>query len=200
MEEVFNKWAAEKLSFADLVRREAAAFGQAHSRNLWNAVKKMLAGGVSALSLDDLMSETNVLNTMLGHLFSEHGIPKDDHFKTSLRFFEWEGLMEVPSVRISAYLFAAIARKAAAGQRRPPSSGMINDVRLLSSYLPYVDAMFIDNECAALLAERPLTTDLSYRAQIFSLNTREQFIAYLDSLEKAAESAFVDGAREIYGI
>lgn len=197
--ESFRVWATEKLTFEQLVDREARAFGQQHLANFRSLCSRMLIGGLDALSLDDLMGETNVLNVLLGQVFERQGVPRDEHFKLSQEFFAWEGLAQVPAVQISAYLFAALARKAAAGQRRLPSSGMVNDVRLLSSYLPYVDAVFIDRECAALLSEEPLATDLSYRARVFSVNTRQQFLDYLVGLERNASPQIAEIAREIYG-
>ena len=46
----------------------------------------------------------------------------------------------------------------------------MNDVRTISTYAPYVDAMFVDNECAAFLAEKPLSTDLNSKRR-FSHST-----------------------------
>ena len=42
--------------------------------------------------------------------------------------------------------------RVAGGQRRV-TRGFMNDVRAISTYAPYVDAMFIDRECADLLGE-----------------------------------------------
>jgi hypothetical protein len=52
-------------------------------------------------------------------------------------------------------MFAAIAHRAANGQRKPPNRGMANDIGVVSTLLPYCDAMFIDNGCLSLLQNIP---------------------------------------------
>jgi len=65
---------------------------------------------------------------------------------------------------------------------------MMNDVRAISTYAPYVDAMFVDRECAALLAEHRLAQDLEYKARIFSLTNGQAFLDYLAEIEAATPS------------
>lgn len=123
--------------------------------------------------------------------------------KASDQVFKFWELARVPVVTrssISAYLLAALARKMSAGQRRPPSQGMLNDIKAISTYAPYVDAMFLDNECAALLAEEPLRSDLQLKARIFCLNSGDAFLDYLTSLEKEASAEVRKYAGEIYGL
>ena len=79
---------------------------------------------------------------------------------------------KIPFVKISSLLLTGIARKALSGQVEPPDQGMANDLFIISHYLPYCDAMFIDNECAALLSENPIRAQLNeYGSKMFSLNT-----------------------------
>ncbi len=47
----------------------------------------------------------------------------------------------------------------------------MNYVRAIATDAPYVHAMFVDRECAALLAEIPLAQDLNYKAHISRLQT-----------------------------
>ena len=55
----------------------------------------------------------------------------------------------------------------------------MNDVRAISTYAPYVDAMFVDRECAELLGEGRLRDELEYKARIFSFADTQAFIDYL---------------------
>jgi hypothetical protein len=84
------------------------------------------------------------------------------------------------------------------GQRHI-NRGMMNDVRAIASYAPYVDAMFVDRECAALLAELPLAQDLKYKARIFSLTNGQDFLEYLAEIEAATPSEVREQAARIYG-
>lgn len=52
----------------------------------------------------------------------------------------WENLSQANTLsRSYATLLEAL---------KPPTRGFMNDVRAISAYAPYVDAMFVDNECA----------------------------------------------------
>lgn len=76
----------------------------------------------------------------------------------------------------------------------------MNDVRAISAYAPYVDAMFVDNECSALLAEEPLLSELDYKARIFSLSRGDEFLQYLAEMEEATPVEVRDYAARIYGV
>ena len=76
---------------------------------------------------------------------------------------------------------------------------MMNDVRAIAVYAPYVDAMFVDRECAALLAEPPLA-DLNYKARVFSLSNGQAFLDYLAEMEAATLPEVRQQAARIYGV
>jgi hypothetical protein len=75
----------------------------------------------------------------------------------------------------------------------------LNDVRTIATVLPYCDAVFIDNEIAGLLADEPLRTRIDFDTKVFSQNTRDAFIDYLDELLAAAPDGHVDLVRDVYG-
>ena len=93
-----------------------------------------------------------------------------------------------------------MARRAVQGQKTIVNKGLMNDVRAISCYAPYVDAMFIDKECAQLLRERPLIDDLEYKVRIFSLVQPDAFLSYLDEIENATPPAVREFAARIYGV
>jgi hypothetical protein len=128
------------------------------------------------------------------------GYAADNALGVVLRFLFSDAAYDAPANDISALLMAAIARKAASGQRRPPSPGMWNDVTAIASFLPYCDVMFLDNECAGLLREEPLRTKLApFGTRIFSSKTGEAFLAYLAGLEEEAGPDHVRLVAEVYG-
>jgi hypothetical protein len=136
---------------------------------------------------------------MLSSAFRRAGVAEADVGREVLRFWEWDRNLEQPHHRISAYMFAAIGRRVVNGQRRV-NRGMMNDVRAIGTYAPYVDAMFVDRECAALLAEYPLTQDLNYKARIFSLTNGQAFLDCLAEIEAATPPEVREQAARIYGI
>ena len=105
-----------------------------------------------------------------------------------------------PANSISALLMAALARKAASGQRKAPRGGAWNDIKAISTYLPYCDAVFIDDQFAGLLREEPLRSRLAvYQPRIFSNQNRGGFLDWLRRLELDAEPAHIAKVLEVYG-
>jgi len=76
---------------------------------------------------------------------------------------------------------------------------MTNDIAMISSLLPYCDALFIDNECHTYLNEKPLCDELNYGAKIFSPNNKEEFMEYLNSIESGMPKEHLDKVSEVYG-
>jgi len=201
--EIVKIWSETKLPFAETLRRELEAFG--HGRI--GALKHVMAVLDRPESSEDISAWMDAAQHSVLREFSElrsilekAGIDPETARNEVIRFWFWSGNWMQPFHRISAYMFAALARKIAAGQKRLPSRGFMNDVNAVAAYAPYVDAMFIDNECAALLGEAPLKDDLKFRAEIFSLNTRDRFLKYLSDIEEATPSDVRDYAIKIYGI
>jgi hypothetical protein len=96
-------------------------------------------------------------------------------------------------------LFAAFARKAASGQRRPAGGGTLNDVKTVATVMPACDAMFVDNEVAGLLQEEPLRSRIDFGTLVFSQRTKDEFLIYLDQIRASASDDHVAAVREVYG-
>ncbi|MYA17205.1 MAG: hypothetical protein F4238_08745 [Gemmatimonadetes bacterium] len=114
----------------------------------------------------------------------ERGVPEETRRQEAERFLQSEAALSAPENHLGALLFAALGRRAASGQKRVPDRGTLNDIKFISAYLPYCDAMFIDNEFAQLLSEQPVASEVeSYPTRIFSTRSRDDFLAYLGTLE-----------------
>ena len=76
---------------------------------------------------------------------------------------------------------------------------MRSDVRMISSLLPYCDAMFVDRECHGLLANIPVSHRPNYGCRVFSLTNRDEFLEYLRAIESAASADHLAMVAEVYG-
>jgi hypothetical protein len=92
-----------------------------------------------------------------------------------------------------------LSKKAASGQNRIPNQGTANDVEIVSTLLPYCDAMFVDNECSALLHDIPKSHKLPYPCRVFCKNTGADFIRYLTEIRDSATPAHLAILEEVYG-
>ena len=180
--QLWEKWASRgPIPFDDRFEEErrgvaAAALGP-HRKPLWLA---------------------QLMRWLDGRL-KEHGVREETRLEEAERFLHSEAALSAPENHLGSVLFAGLARRAALGQKCV-SRGTPNDIKFISAYLPYCDAMFIDNEFAQLLSEPPVapkTTD--YPTRIFSTRNRDDFLAYLDALEAEAAPAHVDLVKRTYG-
>lgn len=202
MDSLIAGWAAEKPGFEAVLEREQAAFGSSRRDALVHFAKRVeesIAAGDMMAALNASQQWVCIEFEMLRYVFRKAGVAEENLTKEIIAFWEWPRNREQPGGRIFSYLLAALARKVASGQRKV-TPGFLNDVRAISTYAPFVDAMFLDNECASLLGEAPLRDDLTYRARIFSLNTQGEFLAYLAEIEAATPGEVRDYAARIYGI
>lgn len=134
----------------------------------------------------------------LDGLFREAGIPDDERLEKSWQCLESEEFGEVPFIKISSHIFAALARRAALGQR-PPGRAPFNDVDAIAAYYPSCDAMFLDKEMEALLKEPPLRSALDFGGKVFSLRSKDEFLDYLDDIERSTPEKHFQTVREVYG-
>ena len=133
-------------------------------------------------------------------LLRKSGVSEDKLTEKIREFWHWERNKEQPNGKILSYLFAALAAQFASGRKKKPSAGLMNDISAISTYVPYVDAMFVDNECAELLRHKRCQAELSYRAKIFCLNESGAFITYLQNIIANTPADVRSFASIIYGI
>jgi hypothetical protein len=129
----------------------------------------------------------------------EAGFSPADALRRRSEFLQSGACRRLPASRLSGLLYARLAHEAKNNRKKPLSRGMANDVFAISLYLPYMDAMFIDNECRRLLTDKMVTSRLSFSTRIYALSNKADFLKYLDDLETADSSEHLKAAREVYG-
>ena len=108
-------------------------------------------------------------------------------------------IADAPFVKLQSLMFAAIAMRAAQGQKEPPNEGTTTDIDTVAHLLPYCDAMFMDNGCRSLLLDVPTPLRPPEMAKVFSLNVKAQFLDYLRSIRDGISAEHVRAIREVYG-
>lgn len=126
------------------------------------------------------------------------GVSEEKALEKALEFIQSDAAMDAPYNTIYALLMAALATKAAAGQKKV-GRGTSNDLDLLSTVLPYVDAIYTDDQFAGLLQEEPVSTRLPSDALVFSNRTRREFLDYLDQLREEIPTVHKGRVTEVYG-
>lgn len=201
--ELMDNWRARELGFDDVLHIELNGYHYSRIealRAFREQYERAEAAGDFMAIMDQSMSRICRELSMLDRLFRQVGIPEQSHDIARDSFWQWERNSEMRFGRIVAYMFAALAGQVKAGRKKSVSAGFMNDVEAVAAYAPFVDAMFIDKECALLLTQGRPGRELDFRARIFSLTNREEFLAYLRQLEADASDEMRRYAKVIYGI
>lgn len=204
---IFERWRKEKgRKFEEWEMEEAVGFGKAVWENFINFSKRSLVvrqkfAQTGKIEIDDVFPplSNDILHDMMREL---HGrkIEGEKAIQKIGGYFNSKHVLQVPTIKITSMLFAAIARKAAAGQVNPPSRGVFTDVNAIASFLPYCAALFVDNENAAYLKEAPLKDEIiKYPAKVFSTSAKSEFLDCLDNILKEADAEHMKMVREVYG-
>jgi hypothetical protein len=108
-------------------------------------------------------------------------------------------MSDVPSLRIDAAMWAALADEIVSGRAARPSRGMAYDILAIAHFLPYCDAMFVDSQCARLLTSDPVQERLPSHGRIFSIRAQDEFLDFLDDIERDAPAGHDELVRRVYG-
>ncbi len=111
-------------------------------------------------------------------------LPTSDPNSKAREFFSSPQFATVPAVRINAIMRAAMAIKSLDSDRRP-KPGDQYDVKVISSYMPYCDAMLIDGEMRSLATDGKSQLDKLYGTNLFSGKTLHELGEWLDDVEES---------------
>lgn len=162
------------------------------------AVEQMLAGETppgEAFRNQTIQSTffPGILRTL-----ERNGVSEDRSWERALEFLGSDAAMSAPYNEIYSLLMAALARKAASGQKKV-GRGTMNDIDILSMVLPYVDAVFTDDQFAGLMQEAPLPDRLPSQAGVFSNRTRDDFMDFLEDLRQEVPQEHEELVQDVYG-
>lgn len=217
LKESFEHWQRESgKRFEDWYRAELAGFVPAVIRTLQkdlltrgNVIRRLAShagsgseqsAGITPLDLGTLLPGLPYrLLHMLLELFRKHTADETQAVLSALEYLRTADFECLPFLRISSLLLAALARRAAAGQRRPPNRGMINDIQMVSVLMPYCDAIVVDKELHSLLCERDVQSRLAVPTRVFSPRNIDAFLTLLEETCNACTSEHRAIINQIYG-
>lgn len=202
---IFERWREEGgKTFKDFMIEETRGFGKdvwqvftKHAKRQAELPEKYLKTG--KLDLEDVFPPQT--NDLLNDMFSEvtkREITGEEALNKMNEYFNSEDILIVPSMKIHSMLLASIARQATLGRVHPPSKGIFTDIEAISDFLPFCDAMFIDNENANLLTTNPIKKELNFPTLIFSVKTKDRFMEYLDSIQNNASPEHIKLVKDMH--
>jgi hypothetical protein len=176
---VFRGWEVTARSIDQIYCDELEAFGRHMVRKYHRYLKAAVEG---KSTLDDLIEPVWEEIGIVRNALETCGVLKSESIAEMVTFMLSPSAANIPANRLSAALYAYEARKMAGGMARPKPS-MWLDIEMLSTVLPYCDAVLIEGHFAeALRATRRFQPDECREVKVFSTRELPDFVRYLDEL------------------
>jgi hypothetical protein len=169
---------------------------QEDQQKMIQAMSKAMRGEIPPLSAVLPSPSTRMLE-MLKHIFEMEAAPAPA--VAVKEFLESSLTNQLPFNVIESLMFASLSQRAASGQKKMPDQGTLNDISVVSTLLPYCDAMFVDDGCRALLHDIPKEYKLPYPCAVFSKNNSQDFLVYLRSIRVSVTPEHLEIMRDAYG-
>ena len=122
--------------------------------------------------------------------FEKGEIDIQNRLNRIIQFFNSKYYYEVPCEYISSGLFAALKQKVKNGhyvneeKAEKKLSGIFYDIRFISIYAPYCDAMFIDNPMIDLVKGPKLNLEERFNTIFFARKNWDEFMDYLTKIKE----------------
>ncbi|WP_413288381.1 hypothetical protein [Bdellovibrio sp. HCB337] len=125
----------------------------------------------------------------------------EERMKRLNEFMSIDCLEKVPFIRIYTSLMATIAVKVSSGGMKKENiePSFFNDILMISSILPFCDAIFLERQMAGFLRESPLNQVIDKMPRIFSSSNKNEFFEYLQAIEGDASKEHIMAVEEVYG-
>jgi hypothetical protein len=160
-----------------------------------------LAHGDFAATIDSPIA-AQVVEHML------HWLPEDqplgDKLNRCVEFFKSEHFKKVPMLWVESHMFAtlkAMVKRGAYANReeaRRRLNGVFEDIKHIALYAPYCSAFFMDQPMAELVRQPSVNLEQRYDVRVFSLNSQDAFLAWLDGLEAGMSQEHKEGIAAAY--
>jgi hypothetical protein len=179
----FDTWAATSSTFQQDVQLELRCDADSYMQHYVDYVKRSVSGDATAF-----------LNANENSMMVESLLRYHDKQPASLRmqriqaFFQSDYFFNVPEARIGSEFFALLRHRLREGKyknkekNRDRFGGLFYDVRFISTYAPYCDAMVVDNLMFEWATDPLIDLPKRFGVRLFSRRNWNDFLSYLDEL------------------
>lgn len=183
---LFDGWERLTTTFEEDLQEEYTASVKKHFTEFLSYVERVRSG--DPMAWWDSSIASMVVENMLRVL--PRDLPIQDKLQQCDEYFRSSHYLEAPFHWIRAHIFATlkvmVKEDRSYANRNKASDrlkGFFYDVDHIATYAPYVDAILTDKPMAELVARRSVALEARYGVRVFSLNTWDDFMAWLDDVE-----------------
>ena len=181
--DAFDAWATTPSTFEEDVQMELRSYAESYINHYVDYVKGIADGDSTAF----LTANENSM--MVESLLRYHNKqPAPLRMQRIQAFFQSEYFSNVPEARIGSELFALLRLRLRRREyknmekNRDRFSGLFYDIRFISAYAPYCDAMVVDNLMFQWATDPLIDLPKRFGVHLFSRRNWSEFLAYLADL------------------
>ncbi len=180
----FPSWRSSSATFDEHVQLEMQDTAKFYIKFYLEFLARIGTGDYDALFYSPVISK--IVQDMINILPRDQAL--EERISTIKKFFASEHFFNIPKEYISSRMFAALRDQvkngAFANQDEAFSrlSGFFQDVKHISTYAPYVDAIVVDQPMASILNDGRVDVTGRYGTRVFSLNNWDQLMEWLQLL------------------
>lgn len=184
--DLFPSWAARASTFETDVQEELKGGADSYVKLYVEYVKRIANGDFMAM-MNSTVDSQIVENLM--HYDAEH-VPAPRRLQRIMAFFESENFANVPVERISAEFFALLRKSVRNGayvsreKALKRFKGIFYDVRFISTYAPYCDAMVVDAVMHRWAIDPLIDLPGRFGTRFFSRANWQEFDRYLEAVAR----------------
>lgn len=197
---VLDQWQVSAQTFGEAVALEIHDAGRQYVDTYATMLRRYADGDLGAAINSPLIAK--VMEHMM-HWLPED-LPPPERVRRCIEFFQSQHFAEVPNEWLSSHMFAAMREMVKRGtfsnrgEARQRLSGVFEDIKHISLYAPYCDAIVIDKFMADLVSQPTVNLPKRYGLKVFSLSNWEALLGWLDSLEASMSDEHKAGVAAAY--
>ena len=192
--DAFDAWATSPSTFNEDVQFELRSSGKSYTEHYVNYVERIVSRDPTAFLT---ANENSMMIESLLHYHDKQPAPL--RMQRIQAFFQSEYFANVPEARIGSEFFALLRHRLRQGEyknkekNRDRFGGLFYDIRFISTYAPYCDAMVVDNLMFQWATDPLIDLPKRFGVRLFSRRNWDEFLTYLADLA-ASQRPEVDEA------
>ncbi len=197
---VLDQWQVSTQTFNEAVALEIHDAGRQYVHTYLTMIKRYAEGDFNAAINSPMVAK--VMEHMMYCLPKDQPLP--ERVRRCIDFFQSPHFAEVPYMWLSSHMFATMREMVKRGtfsnrkEARQRLKGVFEDIKHISLYAPYCDAIVIDIFMAGLVCMPTVNLQKRYGVEAFSLRSWDALLDWLDSLEAGMREEHKAGVAAAY--
>jgi hypothetical protein len=196
--DAFEVWATTPSTFSEDVQLELHSAAASYIEHYVDYVKRMVSSDPTAFLT---ANENSMMVESLLHYQDKQPAPL--RMQRIQAFFQSDYFANVPEARIGSEFFALLRHRLRRGEyknkekNRDRFGGLFYDIRFISTYAPYCDAMVVDNLMFQWATDPLIDLPRRFGVRLFSRQNWGDFLVYLDNLAASQRPEINEALRMI---